>query len=305
MKNIELRITHTTLPDEGLVSSHQWSAIVLGNPGCVHKLPDLATIAAWHEVAHDKQIELKIEVPVLFQRHFQSTFAWMEGVTSQFSDVRWVLNDYGSLYEWKRRGWAKRYPLSLGRVLNYSFQSNPWGHVTLEGEPDDIRTAMGEMSIDNEWTLGLLRECGVDELEVDIVEANLTELAGLREQGFRLNGLLSGQLLAVSRSCHAVRLQREVTGQCQALCDKALDIEMVYRWSRFEDQYRRMDMEARQLIPQMSVFGNGVWNPQEVQVTEAILGVIDSFAIDSRLSSREQLQQLVVRVMQTEEALSS
>lgn len=305
MKNIELRITHTQLPDPDLVSSHAWSAIILGNPGCVHKLPSLDTVALWHEQAHDKGIVLKIEVPVLFQRHFQSTFAWMEQVMERFPDIRWVLNDYGSLHEWKQRGWSNRYPLSLGRVLNYSFQSTPWGHLTLAHELEDVRAAMAEMSIDNEWTLSLLRECGVDELEVDIVEENLAELAELKKHGFRLNGLLSGQLLAISRSCHAVRLHEGMVGQCQSLCDQAVDIEMVYRWSRFEDQYRRMDREARGHVPQMTVLGNATWVPQDVQLSEQLLAVIDTFAIDSRLTHKEQVEQVLTRFMQTEEAFSS
>ncbi|WEG18276.1 hypothetical protein PQ478_07285 [Alkalihalophilus pseudofirmus] len=257
MQKKQLKISDTSIRASEAFEL-EWDEMVIGNPSCYHKFMQPADIEFWVEYTNKKNITLVVELPVVFQSHLEALIDFVRVLINKYHIKSFIINDFGMLYEMNRFE-GNSLNIRLGQLLNYNQYNSPWSDRSLKHELENIKVITKESSLEAESILDLITLWNVCEVEVNLNTISEKEKIKYQRYGVTVSGVVNAQLLAVSRSCHAVRLFDGEVGSCQSLCNKPLNLEALYKWERYDDQLKRMSLETRNSLSSLKLVGNSIW----------------------------------------------
>ncbi|MDP5272826.1 hypothetical protein [Chengkuizengella axinellae] len=281
----EIRIHHDSIDglNEDLIQS--FHTLSIGHTGCMYKMISLSDQSLIRISEIGKRV--KIEIPVLFDAHFdwfqRNLDRWLK-----YSD-HLVVNDWGTLSYLHEKGISSEVELSLGRKLAHSYFHSPWSVYIFQEEEAADTESWSELNLANNEMVEWLKESRINEIEIDPLPQLIPSIQYLRSSGFKINGFHGYPLVSMSRSCHTLRYFDEKKGNCQHLCNTAIQLGAKERWNRFEDVMEHISKPIREELGQFLVYGNIVVQNKQIEI-ENIEKEMDSWIFDSRFSPKIELK---------------
>ncbi|WP_088104083.1 hypothetical protein [Halalkalibacter urbisdiaboli] len=289
MQKRQLKVSNSSLRNDSVLNVH-WDEIVIGNPSCFHKLPNHDDVKFWSEYCSQRKVKLIVEIPVVFQKHMKALFRMVEAFIVENNVSSFIINDLGTLFEFYERGYTNTTKIILGQLLNFGYSSSPWSEKIIEDEEELIKRISQENNLEADYMSELLAVYNVNVIEVNPYLLNEKQIKFFREKNIGLNGVMNGQLVAIGRSCHAVRLYDSEVGNCQSLCNRPLEMDMIYKWERYDDMLNRIGIKGREVIPKFHLIGNSVWLKKSVQqLNIGYVKELDTISFDLRLQDSKEV----------------
>ncbi|MDV2684021.1 hypothetical protein RYX56_06500 [Alkalihalophilus lindianensis] len=288
MQKKQLKISDTSIRASEVLQL-EWDEIVIGNPGCYHKFMQQDDIEYWVEYTITNNIKLVMEIPVVFQKHAEELLEKISGFINQHNITSFIINDFGTLFEMKRLDDSNLLDIRIGQLLNFSHHNSPWSEKSLDHELDNIKLISKEGSLESDYMIDLLTSFNVKEVEINPITLAEKTKEIYQSKGLSLSGVVNAQLLAISRSCHALRLFGEEVGNCQALCNKPLDLDALYKWERYDDQLKRISLETRDSLSSLKLLGNSVWLGKNAINSGENVNLLNTVSMDIRVQEYHRL----------------
>jgi hypothetical protein len=285
---IEIRTNST----DNIESLLKWPcySIGLGDETCIHQLfPSKDLLKGLEKIAKAGR-QARVVTPLISNLYIEKVANLIGDIVQLEIPIAISFNDYGLLYKCRNLVREPNKIFSLGRLLAKSVDNWPWKDRIVDNESKSVRNNLLQNNSCHDIKLAFLKQFGVSSVELNYKPAQLAYLDGYKKNEIEILVHLDWILLAVSRSCPIVRYHALTIPNCKSECQKTYLLDLVGREgvSRVDNE----DEDVFAAFPQLIIWGNGIYQKNEIGIQTSILHKANQLIITDRNQSQNEWERL-------------
>ena len=294
---IEYRMNGVVL-EEDVIQSTDFDMISVGSEHCIHLIPEETILLRLLKESNSLGIEFKLVTPKVSQKYMECLLAIIEKLKVSSIPFTIVINDYGLLFECKKRGILPANVI-IGRAISRSFEDCLWYEHILRDESEWNRATMLQNNMYDLEKYYYLKKFNITGVECNMLHNQRLSYERLAGMGYLVDVHYKYISVAFSRACQTAKYHKRKPPACDDICKEAFRLKMKHIWTRnvaLDSNEESMHQELQRINPVFLLKGNLLLRESLLEIEELKGYPIHSLIFDSSLCRKEEIKKIRSRL---------